>query len=266
MNAIKQFLEAYWFPTLFLAWLVVWLWRASHRLGRRSTAGLEVQRDEAHTIGTSAPFRRADFAAKAEISRREIAKGLLVGGAILIAAPPALVAISWLVPTLTRGFFRTAMTISVAAAITSLFAFALRASRQTRRSGLICPACGIELVGRGGTRLNEFLLQDRVLETGKCPRCNTQLLDPAEVRPISQTSTRAEHARYIGIIAVLLAGVVALVYFANASISAKRLARCRSLYARAHSASDSVVIDSTHAARGDLVTCGELLGSNGRVR
>jgi hypothetical protein len=259
MNAIKQFLEAYWFATLAGAWVV---WRVWHRQRLRSTPALEIKRDDAPKLRTKAPFSRADFAAKAEISRREMAKGVFIGMGILIAVPPALAAISWLVPTMPRGFFRIVMTISCVVAVAALFVFALRGSRQTRRTGLVCPACGMELVGPGGTRMHPFSLQDRVLETGKCPGCNTQLLDEAEVQPSNEPMTRAEYA----IIAVLVVLLIATVYFARASISANRLARCHDRYARAHSASDSVVVDSTPATRGERVTCGELLGSNSLVR
>jgi hypothetical protein len=97
--------------------------------------------------------------------------------------------------------------------------------------------------------------QDRVLETGKCPGCTAQLLDPSEVGSVSQTLTLAEHAQYIGLIAVLVAGIIVMTYFGHAQVQANAWNRCRRLYARAYTASDSVVIDSTRLDRGDRVTC-----------
>jgi hypothetical protein len=214
-------------------------------------------------IHIKAPFRRADFAAKAEIPRHEMAKGFVIGFVTLVAAPPALAAMRWLVPTLPHGFFRTAMTIICVVAIVSMFAFVLRGSRLTRRSGLVCPACGAELVGPAGTRLHPRSVQNQVLETGKCPACGAQLLDPTEVKPISRTSTRAEQAWMTVVLVVLVAGLVPYIYFAKKSIDANRLARCHNRYARAHSASDSIVVDSTRPVRDYAVTCGELLRTSG---
>jgi hypothetical protein len=212
---------------------------------------------------TKAPFRRSEFAAKAEPPRREMAKGFVIALVTAIAAPPTLAILHWLVPTLPHGFARTALTTLLVAAIALMFAFVFRGSRLTRRNGLICPACGMELVGTDGTRLHKWSRQDRVLETGKCPGCGKQLLDPAEVRLISRTSTRAEQAWMPVVFGVLLVGLVFYIYFAKKSIDASHLTRCHNRYARAHSASDSAVVDSTRPASDYNATCGELRRPSG---
>jgi hypothetical protein len=250
MNAIKHFIENWW-GVLFLAYLWASIWRSAHRRRRLSAAESEVPRGDARELRTKAPFRRADFAAKAEIVRKEGAKGTLIAMVILLAWYPSLVAISRLVPTLPRASLIAYQAILFVAAMGSLLAFTARGSRLARRSGLICPACGDELTGTYGRGRFQKGVQERVLETGKCPWCRAQLLDPSEVESVSQTLTLAER----GVIAVLVAGLIVMLYFARAQVRTNASNRCRRLYARAYTASDSVVIDSTRLARRDSVNC-----------
>jgi hypothetical protein len=255
VNAIKQFLQ-HWWAWLLLAYLGSGIWRMAHgRLGPPSAAEPVGRLDDTPVLRTKAPFRRDDFAAKAEIVRKEGAKGTLIAVAILFAWAPSLVAISRFIPTLPRASLIAYQAMLFVVAMGSIVVFTQRESRLGRRSGLICPACGDELTGtyRGGRF--QKLVQDRVIETGKCPGCGAQLLDPSEVGSVSQTLTLAEHAQYIGVIAVLLAGLIVSLYFGTAQVRTNVSNHCRPLYAGAYTASDSVVIDSTRLARGDRVNC-----------
>jgi hypothetical protein len=265
MDAIKQFIETWWLigPILaWLAWLPFSIWRSARRLARLSASESKIRRGDTRELRTKAPFRRGDFAAKAEIVRRERVKGTAIAMVILVAWYPSLVAISRLVPTLPRGWLIAYQGILFVAAMGSYLAFTARGSRLTRRSGLICPACGMELVGIHGQGRSQELIQDRVLETGKCPECKKQLLDPAEVGPESQAPlTLAEHALYLGICAALLAGIIAMLYDGTRTVDANAWTRCRRLYDRAYTAPDSIVIDST-VARGSRITCGDQRRSN----
>lgn len=103
-----------------------------------------------------------------------------------------------------------------------------------RRIGLVCNACGAELVGAMGVA--GAWIQDRVFETGKCPRCGAQLLDPEEVGPESRTFTYADNARALGLIAALLAA----------------------LGAAAHNPVDSGAVDVKPLNERGTVTCGDL--------
>ena len=271
MNAITNILQ--WWPFLFLAVLGVSIWRATldgisiwrstRRLARLSASESKIRRDDTREIRTNAPFRRRDFAAKAEIVRKETVKGTAIMMVILVAWGPSLVAISRLVPTLPRGSLIAYQAILFVAAMGSYLAFTARGSRLARSSGLICPACGMELAGvRQRGRRSADLVQDRVLETGKCPGCRAQLLDPSEVGSGSQTLTRGEHAKYIGIIAAMVTAIIVMLYFAPGPTYARYRSRCRDLYAHAYTDSDSVVVDSTRLDRRDRVTCRYFRRSN----
>ena len=250
MNAIKHFLESWWILPLIFALPAVTIWRSARRIARLDAAEFNIPRHDTPNLRTNAPFRRADFAAKAEIVRKGTVMGTAISMVVLLAWYPSLVAISRLLPTLPHGALIAYQVILFVVAMGSLFVSAARGSRLARRSGLICPACGIELVGTSGRRRFQKQVEDRVLETGKCPGCGAQLLDPSEVGSVSETLTPAEHAQYIGLIAVLVAGIIVMTYLGHAQVKANAWNRCRRLYARAYSASDSVVIDSTRLDRG----------------
>ena len=250
-----HFLESWWAP-LMLAGLWVWalhsiIWRWARRRLGLSAAESAIPRHHARHLRTNAPFRRADFAAKAEIVRKKSVKGIAIAMVILLAWYPSLVAISRLLPTLPHGALIAYQAILFVVAMGSVLVSARRESRLARRSGLICPACGMELTGTYRHGRFQKLVQDRVLETGKCPGCKKQLLDPAEVGSVSQTLTLAEH----GVIAVLVAALIVMLYFGRAQVRTNASNHCHRLYARAYSASDSVVIDSTRLASGDRVDC-----------
>jgi hypothetical protein len=182
-------------------------------------------------------------------------KGTAIAMVILLLWGPSLFAITRLVPTVPRASLIAYQAILFVAAMASLFVFTERGSRLARRSGLVCPGCGMELAGTIGLRRTKVLIQDRVLETGKCPGCSKQLLDPAEVGPVLADPKPHDTALYVGICVVLVAGIVVMVYLTRAQNQVNATNRCRRLYARAYTASDSVVIDSTRLARGDSVNC-----------
>jgi hypothetical protein len=252
VNAIKQFVES-WSGPLFIVYLWASIWRSAYRRRRLSAGESKIPRRDPRELHTKAPFRRADFIAKAEIVRKEGAKGALIAVVILFAWYPSLVAISRLIPTLPRASLIAYQAILFVVAMGSVVVFTRRESRLARRSGLICPACGDELTGtyRGGRF--QKLVQDRVIETGKCPGCRAQLLDPSEVGSVSQTLTLTLAER--GVLAVLVAGLIVMLYFGRAQVRTNASNHCRRLYAGAYTASDSVVIDSTRRARGDKVNC-----------
>jgi hypothetical protein len=225
------------------------------RLGKLSASELRIPRDDTHELHTKAPFRRRDFAAKAGIVQRESEKAIAIVMVLVVIGVPSLVVISRLVPSLRHGALITYRGILPVVAMGLLLTFAVRGSRLARRSGLVCPACGIDLTSVYKHGRFQYLVQDLVLETGKCPGCKKQLLDPAEVGPVSRDLSRAGNALYIGIFAVMIAGIIAMVYFGGRQVQANAWARCRRLYARAYTASDSVVIDSTRLDRGDSVGC-----------
>ena len=188
--------------------------------------------------------------------RKERVKGTLIAMVILVAWGPSLFAITRLMPTLPRASLIAYQVILFVLAMGSLFAFAASGSRLARSSGLICPGCGVELAGTYGLGRFQRLIQDRVLETGKCPGCNKQLLDPAEVGPVSEDPKPNDAALYAGVCVVLVAGIIVMMYMTSAQLKANAWNRCRRLYIHAYSASDSVVIDSTVAPRNQS-TCGD---------
>jgi hypothetical protein len=256
MNTIKSFIENYWWATLFTVIVVVWAWRAWRRSTRSSPPALEIPRRDTRDIPSTSPFRRSDFAAQAEIVRREMVKGFGIGMAIFLIGFPALLAVNWLAPTSLRGSFGAVAFVLCAAGVAAMLLFAIRGSRMMRRIGLVCPACGAELVGTMGVA--GAWIQDRVFETGKCPRCRAQLLDPTEVGPEPRTLTRADHARVLGLIAALLTALGAITYFGNASVAARRSASCNRRYAAAHSSVDSGAVDVRRLNERGTVTCGDL--------
>jgi hypothetical protein len=252
---MMHILENWWFPTLVVAWCGLTMWRSTRHPTRPSALKSKIRPHATRELHPKAPFRRADFAAKAEIARKESAKGATIALAIIVAGGPLGVVITRLFPHLPRVFFIVFMTIYFAGVVGPYVLFTARGSLLARRSGLICPACGIELEGAAGVRNLAYLIENRVLETGKCPGCRAQLLDPSEVGPVPWTSTRAETARGVGLIAVLLAVLVVMVYFTHKQVTANAWSRCRRLYDRAYTAADSVAIDSTRLDRDDSVGC-----------
>jgi hypothetical protein len=124
------------------------------------------------------PFRAADFARRADVARRRSLRGL---GPLLIVAAGGL-----LVPFLAPGggarylvpvLFTFIIVFSGVA-----FALGIRDQRQSRQQGLVCPSCGVALVG---TKRFGGLVDTEVLRTGRCPQCHTQLLHPDEVRNLA---------------------------------------------------------------------------------
>ena len=203
-----------------------------------------------------AGFRRSEFEASADLVRRESAKGLWVMGGVIVLGFPALYAISWLVPMLSPWGFGAAVLALLAVGIGSIFAFNSRASRLMRGLGLLCPVCKLELVG--ARRRNEPDAAKRVLESGTCPGCATQLLDPAEVRPVPRASLRALLLPVLGVVALLTAGLVVSAYLGSGGLTATRVQVCTQRYAGARSAADSSTVDAVRPTGRSTVSCGEL--------
>ena len=253
MSSLSSFIEHYWWATLLSIAFVVWAWRASHRAKDLASAPAFVARRDPDS---TAPFRRADFTVKAEAVRRVMVKGFGIGLAIFLVAFPALLAVVALAPSLLPGSATTAVQmVLLGVVVVAGLTFAIRGSRQMRRIGLLCPGCRGELVGTVG---DGAWIQDLVLETGKCPTCQMQLLDPGEVGPVPQTLSRGDHVRAIALIAALLAGIAATVYLGNAAVRARRSANCNRRYAAALNAADSTVVDARVLGKRATLTCGEM--------
>ncbi len=190
-------------------------------------------------------------------------KGFGIGLGIYIVVSPASLALVALAPSLLpRSFATTVQMILLAVVIVLGLAYAYRGSRQGRRMGLLCPGCGGELVGTMG---DGPWIQDLVLETGKCPTCHIQLLDPGEVGPVPRTLSRGDHVRGVAWIAALLGGIAATAYFGNAAIRGRRSVNCNRRYAAAQNAADSAVVDARVLGTRATVTCGEMRRS-GQLR
>jgi hypothetical protein len=251
MNAIKHFLNNWWLLPLILTWPAVSIWRSARRIARLSAAESKVPRDHTREIRTKAPFRRLDFAAKSKIVRKEMAKGTMIAIVILVGFGPSLVLVSRLAPNLPHGALVGYEAIMVVVALGSLLRFAMRADLLARRSGLICPACGLVLTRTYGPRRAQYPIEDHVFETGKCPVCRAQLLDPAEVGPVVEDLQPNDTALWIGICAAMVVVIVVMVYFTGEQTAVNAWNRCRRLYDGAYTASDSAVVDSTKLARND---------------
>src|SRR3954469_22101687 len=96
---MNQILEHWWFPVLIVALCGVRVWRSARRLARLSASESKIRRVDTPELSTNAPFRRADFAAHAEIVRKERVKGTAIAGVIFVAWPALLFAISRLAPS-----------------------------------------------------------------------------------------------------------------------------------------------------------------------
>ncbi len=247
-------IQNYWWVTLLGVLALVWAGREWRRMHRRR---IQVTASVSSRTFSAAPFRRSDFEAKAERVRARMAKGAVIGMGIFLIGSPSLFALSWLVPQVRGGVFSIAMFALLVAAFAPAFASAISASWLMKRIGLVCPACGVELVGYWG-RFATPPPQTVVLETGRCRACGAQLLDRAEVGPpTTQKVTRADHARALSLAAVLLAGLAAIIYFANATLTARHIAYCNRRYAAAHGPADSGATDTLQLTRSGTITCGD---------
>ena len=184
--------------------LVSVVWRAL-RLARQhaQTESVEYLRDEVHGSGTTAQFRRDDFAAKAEIVNKQRMKG-----AVPVFFFGGVAAIYALQSTLSREARIVALAIVIAVAVGWNQVAVRSARRLVRSSGLKCHACQMELVGQ----TSGVWIDDYVLETGKCPGCEAQPLDPADVRPTQSPKDSARTRTIVRV--VVIAMLVALLYYA----------------------------------------------------
>ena len=252
-------LTRYWWLLTMSALFALWAWRAARRARAFGSAESSAPFVPRGPLTTTPRFRRGPFADEAERVRRGMAKGMGIAVVLFIVGMPALFAINAWQHGLPNRVFEAAILVICFGSVVLMIVSAQRGSRRMREFGLICPNCKGELVG---TIQNGAWIQDRVLETGQCPRCHTQLLDPAEVGPVPSKLTLGGHLQAIGIIAFLTLGLAGTVYFGNASIRAKRLAYCNRHYGNAHTAADSATVDSLRPSRKAIVTCGDLRGQS----
>jgi hypothetical protein len=122
------------------------------------------------------PFRRADFLVRAETERRQAARGGLIWLGPLIVI--LLIGTFVLLPAFPRIPRVPFYTLFLIVFITTALVLGLRGQRSTRRHGLNCPYCGVDLTGTDRYGGAAYLA---VLATGQCPQCDRQLIDPSEL-------------------------------------------------------------------------------------
>ena len=120
------------------------------------------------------PFRAADFAARAAVARRRMRRGLRPLVIVALGLLPATF-LAWAIAG-TQLAPLVLMFIVVFSGVA--FFLGIRDERRMRADGVVCPSCGVGLVGtkRFGGRVDL-----EVMQTGRCPQCRTQLIPPDEV-------------------------------------------------------------------------------------
>lgn len=240
-------------PTVtILAMLTLWLTVASRRARKKAAERLAAYH---RTSPSPALMPRPEFEENADRIRGEMGRGTAIALGTVVLGFPGLFAIQWLVPGFSSTMFFVATYALLGVAIASIFGFAVVADRHIRQLGLLCPGCGVPLIGgsRGQTPIDTV-----VLTTGQCPRCHTQILEPAEVGYARPKLTVRERVRAIAVIAVLLFGTGAIVYLGNGALTAMSIRRCNSRYALAQSATDSAAVDGRRLTQRGPRTCGDL--------
>jgi len=232
--------------------LTLWLTVASRRAREKAA---ERRAAYSGTAPSHALLPRREFEEKADCIRGEMGRGMVIALGTVVVGFPALFAVQWLVPGFSTTMFFVVTYCLLGVAIASMFAFAIRADRHLRQLGLLCPGCGIELVG--GTRY-QTPIDTAVLATGKCPSCHAQILDPAEAGYTRPKLTPREHVRAIAAIAALLAGIAAIMFLGNGALTATNIRWCNGRYTLAHGAADSAAVDGRPLSRRGTRTCGDL--------
>ena len=121
------------------------------------------------------PFRREDFATRADAQLRVMLRtGVIWLGPLIVLLFAVTFTRAAFLPAPSSAFF-VAWTVAFALVA---FVLGLRGKRASRRHDLLCPFCRADLLGTkrfgGSAHLD-------VLETGACPQCRKQLIDPGEV-------------------------------------------------------------------------------------
>ena len=120
------------------------------------------------------PFRAADFAERADVARRRTLRNL--GPLVIVAL--ALLPAAFLARAIAGRYVAPFVLAFIIVFSGVAFVLGIRDQQRMRAEGLVCPSCGVGLVGtkRFGGRVDL-----EVLQTGRCPQCGTQLIPPTEV-------------------------------------------------------------------------------------
>jgi hypothetical protein len=186
-------------------------------------------------------FTRADFEERVERVRRRALLYHVFAMMMLAVGYPAVFALD-AYRVLPSSITRPLLIVPIVAFGVSWALASMALPRLIRRMGLHCPICDYALwhtgLGRPG--------RHAVLETGKCPKCNADVLDVGEAgaRPAAPISLR-DHIQEASIVVMLVIGLAAFVYFGKKSRVQGRTETCAARYAAAKTAADSVRVDQS---------------------
>ncbi len=199
----------------------------------------------------SFPFRSPEFAARADAVRRKALRDGLIWVAPLIIAFIVVLfgpLVAPGLPAVPRGPASVAFLILM---ISATFALGVRSRNLIRHLGLQCPFCGTGLVGTMRFGRAAHLA---VLETGRCPQCDAQLIDPNELQVASAGIT----PQALLVATVLVVGLASVLYCGGQSVRSMLVKNCIRRYATAHNSADSTLIDATLSSRRTRTRCGDL--------
>ena len=118
---------------------------------------------------------------------------------------------------------RLVLLIPLAGFVAGWFLSWMSLSRLIRRTGLTCPACAADLWATGLGRPGRHA----VLESGKCPKCGTELLDASEAGARSTPVVRwQDDIGGMTLVGLMLLGLVAFAYFGRKSYARGRADVC----------------------------------------
>ena len=173
VSSISDFAQTYWWATVVGVALIVWSFWAWRRARRGAT---RVARAPTGSIPAGV-FRRNEFEAKVAFVDAAIHKRLWAVLLLVIVGLPGLLLLKWAAPTIHGSIFPTSVYILLALVIVSYFAVNITVTRLARQIGLVCSGCQLVLAGTMGAPRLARRLVDVVLATGRCPKCDRQLLD-----------------------------------------------------------------------------------------
>jgi len=188
-----------------------------------------------------AVFRRADFEARVERVRRGALWQAIAGIMILAVGYPAVLALH-VYGLLSSSMVRPLLAVVLVGFTVSMLLLALPFRRSIRRTGLTCPVCNKDLYATGLGSPGRYA----VLESGKCPKCDTELLDASEVgaRPRAPM-TWGDKVQEGSLAALVVIGFVAFAYFGKQSVTLRRTEECARRYATARTGADSIRVNQS---------------------
>jgi hypothetical protein len=197
-----------------------------------------------------AVFGRADFEERVErVRRRQLLKTTAVIMMLAFGYPAVLALHAYgLIPSPRIRLF---LLIPLLGFVAAWFLSWMSLPRLIRRMGLNCPACAYDLWATGLGRPGRHA----VLETGKCPKCGTELLDASEAgaRPAPVVRWQDDIGG-MTLVGLMLLGLVAFAYFGKKSYARGRTDVCARRYAEAKTAADTIRVDQSGFRRSST-TC-----------